>query len=182
MVTRAFTLIELLIVVAIIAILAAIAVPNLLEAQIRAKTARVKNDLRTVATALEIFAVDNGHYPLVGIEETVGRMLTTVPKDIFPTRATSGEVFSSLPYRYMNFTVAPDVIDQVAAAVAGDWAIFSVGPDMQLYNNSSGDESLRIRIFRDYDPTNGSVSQGNIFRTRARTNEFGTYPYFYAIP
>ena len=37
---KAFTLIELLIVVAIIAILAAIAVPNLLEAQVRAKVAR----------------------------------------------------------------------------------------------------------------------------------------------
>ena len=43
----AFTLIELLIVVAIIAILAAIAVPNLLNAQVRAKVARVKNDLNT---------------------------------------------------------------------------------------------------------------------------------------
>ena len=38
---RAFTLIEVLIVVMIIAILAAIAVPNFLEAQVRAKTSRV---------------------------------------------------------------------------------------------------------------------------------------------
>lgn len=61
----AFTLIELLIVVAIIAILAAIAVPNFLEAQIRAKVARVRSDLRTVATALETYYVDNNSYPPV---------------------------------------------------------------------------------------------------------------------
>jgi prepilin-type N-terminal cleavage/methylation domain-containing protein len=59
----AFTLIELLIVVAIIAILAAIAVPNFLEAQVRSKVSRVKSDLRTVATAIEAYAVDHQKPP-----------------------------------------------------------------------------------------------------------------------
>jgi prepilin-type N-terminal cleavage/methylation domain-containing protein len=58
-----FTLIELLIVVAIIAILAAIAVPNFLEAQTRAKVARVNNDLRAMATAIETYRVDHNSYP-----------------------------------------------------------------------------------------------------------------------
>ncbi len=62
----AFTLIELLIVVAIIAILAAIAVPNFLEAQTRAKISRVKNDHRTIATAFETYYVDNNRYPPQG--------------------------------------------------------------------------------------------------------------------
>ncbi len=48
----AFTLIELLIVVAIIAILAAIAVPNFLEAQMRAKISRAQADMRTLHTGL----------------------------------------------------------------------------------------------------------------------------------
>jgi len=85
---RAFTLIELLIVVAIIAILAAIAVPNFLEAQMRAKISRVKADQRSIATALEAYAVDNTNkYPnmhtvLSGAWEYVGwgyaqRKLTT---------------------------------------------------------------------------------------------------------
>jgi type II secretion system protein G len=60
---RGFTLIELLIVVAIIAILAAIAVPNFLEAQTRAKVSRNKADMRSVATAMEAYAVDNNKYP-----------------------------------------------------------------------------------------------------------------------
>ena len=60
---RAFTLIELLIVVAIIAILAAIAVPNFLEAQVRSKVSRVKADMRSMATALESYKVDNNKYP-----------------------------------------------------------------------------------------------------------------------
>ena len=59
----AFTLIELLIVVAIIAILAAIAVPNFLEAQTRSKVSRVKADIRTVVTAIESYFVDNNKYP-----------------------------------------------------------------------------------------------------------------------
>jgi len=57
---KGFTLIELLIVVAIIAILAAIAVPNFLEAQVRAKVSRAKADMRTIATGIEAYAVDNG--------------------------------------------------------------------------------------------------------------------------
>jgi prepilin-type N-terminal cleavage/methylation domain-containing protein len=64
MTSRAFTLIELLIVVAIIAILAAIAVPNFLEAQTRAKVSRSRADVRTVVTALEAYAVDNNKYPI----------------------------------------------------------------------------------------------------------------------
>lgn len=60
---KAFTLIELLIVVAIIAILAAIAVPNFLEAQTRAKVSRVKADLRTLTTGLESYAADHNKYP-----------------------------------------------------------------------------------------------------------------------
>ncbi|MBD3265309.1 prepilin-type N-terminal cleavage/methylation domain-containing protein [bacterium] len=60
---KAFTLIELLIVVAIIGILAAIAVPNFLNAQVKAKVSRVYSDLRSLGTAIEMYRVDNNAYP-----------------------------------------------------------------------------------------------------------------------
>jgi type II secretion system protein G len=58
-----FTLIELLIVVAIIGILAAIAVPNFMNAQVRAKVARCQADMKSLSTALESYRVDNNMYP-----------------------------------------------------------------------------------------------------------------------
>ena len=68
--TLGFTLIELLIVVAIIAILAAIAVPNFLEAQVRSKVSRIHSDMRSLATALESYMVDNNNFPIGRIGKT----------------------------------------------------------------------------------------------------------------
>ncbi len=66
---RAFTLIELLIVVAIIGILAAIAVPNFLEAQVRAKVSRALADMRTMATGIETYMIDYNEYPRTRVWE-----------------------------------------------------------------------------------------------------------------
>ncbi|MCC6758041.1 MAG: prepilin-type N-terminal cleavage/methylation domain-containing protein [Candidatus Omnitrophica bacterium] len=59
-----FTLVEIMIVVAIIALLAAIAIPNLLRAKISANDALAKSTLRSLSTASETFATANtGNYP-----------------------------------------------------------------------------------------------------------------------
>jgi len=61
---KGFTLIELLIVVAIIGILAAIAVPNFLNAQMRARLAQVISNMKTLSTGCMMYQTDWGSYPL----------------------------------------------------------------------------------------------------------------------
>ena len=88
---RAFTLIELLIVVLIIAILAAIAVPNFLEFQTRAKVSRAKADMRSLVTCIEAYYVDNNQYPLPTDEN--GQEINPYPSsgpEIFETKIPFG--------------------------------------------------------------------------------------------
>lgn len=61
---KGFTLVEIMIVVAIIALLAAIAIPNLLSAKKTANTAAAKANVRALSTGAEVYATaHNGTYP-----------------------------------------------------------------------------------------------------------------------
>lgn len=71
---RGFSLIELLIVVAIILIIAAIAIPNLLRARISANEASAVASLRTINTAQISY---NSAYPTVGFASTLGALAGT---------------------------------------------------------------------------------------------------------
>ena len=85
---KGFSLIELLIVVAIIGIIAAIAIPNLLNAIQRGKQKRSLGDLRTLGTAVESYAIDNNFYVIQAsgaITTSTGFFETTYIKKC-PTR------------------------------------------------------------------------------------------------
>lgn len=59
-----FTLIELMIVIAIIAILAAILVPNFIRARAQGQLTACKSNLKNIGTAMEMYSTDwNGKYP-----------------------------------------------------------------------------------------------------------------------
>jgi general secretion pathway protein G len=172
---KAFTLIELLIVVAIIAILAAIAVPNFLEAQTRSKISRVRNDQRTLATAMESYYVDNNAYPpeylipmtyleIVRIQKSQSHLttpiayITSIPPDIFKPLRTEWE--PSL-YWYYNWLERYDTLINVNQLYGGvcpwynepaGWVFTSLGPDYDP-------DFPRI-----YDATNGTISDGDLSR------------------
>ncbi len=62
--SRGFTLVELLIVIAIVGIVAAIAVPNLLNALDRGKQKRTMGDMHALAEAIETYGIDHSSFPV----------------------------------------------------------------------------------------------------------------------
>ena len=202
--TNAFTLIELLIVVAIIAILAAVAVPNFLEAETRAKVSRVVSDMRTLGLALESYAADNNgaYIPAVpppddgrwhmwfmvfennfGQGNMIGSVLTT------PVQYLTSIPIDPFTTKYAQNAWTPEVsgggIDWGGVQKAGvlyvhatrtiiygiNWSSPSTGElirDIGYYMLSTGPNIVmggheRPGGWHVYDPTNGTVSNGDIF-------------------
>ncbi len=151
--SKAFTLIELLIVVAIIGILASIAVPNFLNARIRANISRVKADQKTLEVAIEAYRVDHPKQyvasylryagdRLYNFEErfypftTPIAYLSSVPSDPFPHRSDR-ELDKTLDYKYV--VPGAHAYGYFRADIAGPggqydfgmhkWMVTSSGPD-----------------------------------------------------
>src|SRR5690242_18168964 len=70
---RGFTLIELLVVIVILAVLAAVVVPNVISRGDDARQSKTISDIKTIDDALERYKLDTGNYPSgdLGLESLV---------------------------------------------------------------------------------------------------------------
>ncbi|HUF16828.1 MAG TPA: type II secretion system protein GspG [Thermoanaerobaculia bacterium] len=95
-----------LVLVAILGIIAAIAIPNLLTATQRSKQKRTMADMRSIATAIEAYAVDSNIYPSAETVSELEPILTPTYIRELPQVDGWGE-----PYRYECWTSSGDSSD-----------------------------------------------------------------------
>ena len=84
---RGFTLVELLVVMAIIATLLSIAAPRYFESVDRAKEAALKTNLRMLRESIDKYHADTGHYPQTLETLVQARYLAAVPLDPIADRS-----------------------------------------------------------------------------------------------
>jgi prepilin-type N-terminal cleavage/methylation domain-containing protein len=88
---RAFTLIEILVVMTLIAILVGIGVPAFTSVMEQARKTQAKNEEQQIVAAVNAFYTEYGKYPLVTADTTINKTSTPSNSDLFFTlRAVSG--------------------------------------------------------------------------------------------
>ena len=91
---KGFMLIELLMVVAIIGVLAAVAVPNFIGLTDEAKIARIQADLSTLGSAVEVHYAKHGSYPAAigDLVNATGKPKPPIDGEAYSLNAATGEV------------------------------------------------------------------------------------------
>lgn len=177
---KGFTLIELLIVIAIILILIAIALPNFLEAQIRARVTKSKGEIRTIGIAMEAYYLDWQTYPYESENDCASpglartrcglawltlpiAYITAIPPDTFP--APNGSELS-----WMETGILRQPRQNPIDLASATWALWTRGPDgvdSELNSNNAGGATMHLNppdgSNDNYSPTNGTKSLGDIF-------------------
>ncbi|NQU44225.1 hypothetical protein HQ520_13125 [bacterium] len=156
------------------AVTAAIAVPSFLEAQSRAQGSRAQSDMRSLATALESYSIDNKSYPaperyadweVGGYHGPYGRGLSVLSTPVSYISEIPEDPFSPAgsPYLYHYWK-------------GNGWILLSLGPDQDLDVNPVRDYVVGSReqplLFnKTFDPTNGATSDGDIWRLQGNMSQ-----------
>lgn len=114
-----FTLIEIMVVVVILGILAAIIVPKVIDKPDQARVVRAKQDINAIQSALDLYRLDNGNYPSTdqGLSALVTKPTTPpIPQNWHQYLHEMPVDPWGQPYHYLN------------PGVHGDVDIFTYGP------------------------------------------------------
>ena len=109
-----FTLIEVLVVVAILGILAAIVVPRIMDRPDDAKRVAAKADIGAIVQSLKLYRLDNGFYP--GTDQGLGALVQRPTTNPAPANWKQGGYLERLPkdpwgsdYQYLNPGVKSEI-------------------------------------------------------------------------
>ena len=104
---QGFSLIEVLVVVVIISILAAVVVPRIMDEPDRARVVKAQQDIRALVTALNLYRLDNAIYP--STEQGLRALVDRPQGQPQPRQWKNGGYIESLPmdpwgrpYQYLN--------------------------------------------------------------------------------
>ncbi len=118
-----FTLVEIMIVVAIIALLAAIAVPGFLRSRKRSQAAKILNDLRMIDSAIDQYAIETSKVSSAAVSTTDWTNYVKKDSMLFNT----GQDLFGDDY-------GPQTVDSLPAAPAAAWASLSDVADTTFWS------------------------------------------------